>query len=265
MTNPVAVDYSMLDRPEVLQFIFHPRPGWGAADGRRQALTQLIPVDAAVSVGACFHMTRMDAPTILFFHGNGEIVADYDDLGPIYNAQGLNFIPVDYRGYGASSGHPTVSAMMSDCHVIFTFVKNWLSENGYTGPVLIMGRSLGSAPALELAASCPDEIDGLVIESGFAYAKPLLALLGIPVDRLGFDDATGFRQREKIRTVTRPTLIIHAEYDHIIPFSDGQALYEASGAEDKRLLKIPGANHNDIFARALTDYMAGIVALVRKL
>lgn len=265
MTNPVAVDYSMLDQPEVLPFIFHPRAEWGAADGRRPGLSQLIPIDADVSIGACFHMTRQAAPTLLFFHGNGEIVADYDDLGPMYNEQDLNFIPVDYRGYGASSGHPTVSAMMSDCYVIFTFVKRWLSGNGYTGPLVIMGRSLGSAPALELAAACSADINGLIIESGFAYVKPLLARLGVPVARMGFDDATGFHQIEKIRTVTHPTLIIHAEYDHIIPFSDGQALYDASGAEDKRLLKIPGANHNDIFARALSDYMAGIVQLVQKL
>ena len=47
------------------------------------------------------------APSILFFHGNGEIVADYDDLGPLYNRMGINFLAADYRGYGRSTGRPT--------------------------------------------------------------------------------------------------------------------------------------------------------------
>jgi len=42
-----------------------------------------------------------------------------------------------------------------------------------------MGRSLGSAPAIELAAAHADRVCGLIIESGFAFAGPLLRLLGI--------------------------------------------------------------------------------------
>ncbi|MCK7515883.1 MAG: lysophospholipase [Desulfobacterales bacterium] len=84
---------------------------------------------------------------ILFFHGNGEIVDDYDDLGPFYNRLGINFLAVDYRGYGNSTGKPTTSAMLADCHVIFKFVNDWLREKGYTGALIVMGRSLGSASA----------------------------------------------------------------------------------------------------------------------
>jgi len=59
-----------------------------------------------------------------------------------------------------------------------------------------------------------------------------------------------------------PTLVIHAEYDHIIPFSDGRALFDASASPDKFFLKIPGANHNNILARGLTDYLAALKRLV---
>jgi hypothetical protein len=203
-------------------------------------------------------------PNILFFHGNGEIVSDYDDLGPLYNQMGLNFMVVDYRGYGDSTGTPTVSAMMQDCHTIFRFAEKWLGENGFTGPLLVMGRSLGSASALELAAHYPGRISGLIIESGFAFAAPLLRLLGAPGEVAMQAESVGFRHTDIIRGFTGPTLIIHAEYDHIIPFSDGQALFDASGAEEKRLLKIPGANHNDIFARALTEYLTAVSEMAKK-
>ena len=261
-TDPA--DYSMLDRPEVLMYLFHPRPEWGADASSASATDISIPVENGVAIGARFHMARKESPNILFFHGNGEIVSDYDDLGPMYNRMDINFLAVDYRGYGRSTGNPTVSSMMGDCHIIFDFVSEWLEKNGYSGPLIIMGRSLGSASVLELAAAYPDRVAGLIVESGFAYAAPLLNLLGVDAAGIGFNEKEGFRNIDKIKVFTKPTLIIHAALDHIIPFSDGMALYAACGSEDKRLLEIPNANHNDIFARGLSDYLAAIKSLIEK-
>ena len=125
-----------------------------------------------------------------------------------------------------------------------------------------MGRSLGSASVLELAAAYRKAIDGLIIESGFAYAGPLLQLLGIDIAALGFKEEKGFGNIAKIKDFNKPTLIIHAEYDHIIPFSDGQALYQACPSDNRTFLKIPGANHNDIFMRGLPEYLAAVRKLV---
>jgi fermentation-respiration switch protein FrsA (DUF1100 family) len=272
MNDNTKIDYSVLDRPEVIMCLFHPRsepPGstfQAAAPENSMALPKdiLIPVKDDVAIGARFHMAEQSGASILFFHGNGEIVADYDELGPIYNQMGANFLAVDYRGYGRSTGRPTVTAMMRDCHVIFEFVQNWLRQNNYPGPVILMGRSLGSASVLELAAACGDSIDGLIVESGFAFAAPLLQLLGIDPEALGFKEEKGFRNIDKIRKFDKPTLIIHAEFDHIIPFSDGQALYNASPSPEKALLKIPGANHNDIFMRGLPEYLAAVKNIVER-
>lgn len=257
MADISKIDYWCLDGPEVSMALFHPRPARYISD---QDI--LIPAEEDVAIGARFYMTEKTAPNILFFHGNGEIVADYEDLGPMYNHHGINFLPVDYRGYGRSGGKPTVTAMMRDCHTIFDFVKKWLKDEGYAGSLTVMGRSLGSASAIELGSCYKDQIDSLIIESGFAYAAPLLELIGVSVHAIGFKEEEGFRNIDKIREVDKPTLIIHAEYDHIIPFSDGQALYEACSATDKTLLKILGANHNDILLRGLSEYMAAVRKLV---
>ncbi|NOQ95719.1 MAG: alpha/beta hydrolase, partial [Desulfobacterales bacterium] len=131
-------------------FLFHPRPEWGPPRSPSSSEDMLIPVEKDVGVGARFYLAGKDAPTILFFHGNGEIVADYDDIGPLYVRMGINFVPVDYLGYGRSSGTPTSTAMMRDAHVIFDSVHAWLKQKGHTGPFILMGRSLGSASVLEL-------------------------------------------------------------------------------------------------------------------
>ncbi|MBF0233008.1 MAG: alpha/beta hydrolase [Desulfamplus sp.] len=268
MSNTHSPDYTILDHPRVLVHLFHPRKDSFLGSHTNNHL--LIPVADGIDIGACVHMTEdINSPTILFFHGNGEIASDYDDLGDVYRNMGINFIVVDYRGYGNSSGNPTVFGMMHDCHVILDFVRQFLGEKGYIGSLTVMGRSLGSASALELASSAsstgssssstkPLLFDSLIIESGFAYASPLLEVLGISPASIGFREEQGFSHIEKIARWKSPTLIIHAEYDHIIPFTDGEALFNACGSEKKTLIKIPGANHNDIFMRGMKLYMDGI-------
>jgi hypothetical protein len=224
----------------------------------------MIPVEDQVSLGARFHLNDSHAPNILFFHGNGEIASDYDDLADLYARIGVNFLPVDYRGYGRSGGRPTVTAMMRDAHRVFDYLSRWLSDHRYTGPLIVMGRSLGSACALELAGQYPDAVEGLIVESGFARAVPLLRLLGVATEALGISEQEGFDNLVKIGRYRGPTLIIHAEFDHIIPFSDGQALYRASPSEAKEFLEIPGANHNDIFLHGMRPYLDAVRRLAER-
>ena len=148
MSSHSSGDYASLDRPEVLQFLFHPRKTVGPRESKTNVEEMLIPVDGDVMIGACVHMVRPAGPLILFFHGNGEVAADYDDIGPLFNRLGINFMVVDYR--------PTVSAMMADCHRILDFVLAWQKKKNLAGPLIVMGRSLGSASALELAATRSD-------------------------------------------------------------------------------------------------------------
>ena len=265
MKKIIETDYSGLDRPEILMNLFHPRPEEEQTGDGTGGEDILIPVEDNIVVGARAYLCAKNAPTILFFHGNGEIVSDYDELAPFYNRNGINFLPVDYRGYGRSTGQPTVTTMMRDCHRIFHFVKENHASNGYTGPLIIMGRSLGSASALELAFHHSDQMDGLIIESGFAFSGPLLSLLGVDLGVMGLDEKSGFDNVSRIKTFFKPTLVIHAEHDHIIPFSDGQTLFDACPAHVKTLLKIPGANHNDILARGFLEYMTAIRNLANQI
>jgi fermentation-respiration switch protein FrsA (DUF1100 family) len=258
-------DYSKFDRPEILMCLFHPRPEWQSPESDKGEDDLLIPVDRDVAVGARFHAAGESCPSILFFHGNGEIVSDYDDLGTLYTARDINFLPVDYRGYGRSTGKPTVSSMMKDCHTIFDYIRNWLQKRGFSGPLVVMGRSLGSASALEISRHYGDFIDALIVESGFAYVRPLFELLGIDMDALGIKEEKGFNNIDKISAFKKPTLIIHAEHDHIIALNEGKALFEACTSLNKRMLMIPGANHNDIFLVGIREYMDAVSSFMKGL
>jgi pimeloyl-ACP methyl ester carboxylesterase len=254
-----------LDGPEVSHYLFYPRTSWQNPVSQEGVRDVIIPVEPDVSIGARYHIVDKQGASILFFHGNGEIVEDYEDIASFYSRLNLNFLPVDYRGYGHSTGQPSVSAMLRDAHAVFTYTRKWLDLNGCSGPLIVMGRSLGSASALELAENYPDFIDGLIIESGFAHSQTILNLVGIDMKRTGISESEAFRHIEKICHFQKPTLIIHAEFDQILPFKDGEDLYEASGAVQKRLLKIPGADHNSIFMVGLSEYMKAIANFVEGL
>ncbi|MGD8343053.1 MAG: alpha/beta fold hydrolase [Desulfobacterales bacterium] len=265
MIDISQINYSLLDQPAISNVLFHPRPEFGQSESATDESHIMIPVEADIHIGARFHRIERSGVNVLFFHGNGEIVADYDDFGPIVNQLGLNFLAVDYRGYGRSTGRPTVTAMMRDCHTIFDFVSRWLADNEYGGPLALMGRSLGSASVLELASHYAPQIDGLIVESGFAHSAPLLQLLGIQTAEIGFEEAAGFLNADKIRHFHKPTLIIHAEHDHIIPHSEGVMLFETCPSADKTLITIANANHNDIFMRGLEDYLAALSKFAQRL
>ncbi len=259
--NITKKDYSAFDRPEILECVFHPRGDFSAQTSSATMEHFRFQVEDGVKIGGTLYHENKSAPILFFFHGNGEIVSDYEDLGPLFLNAGLNFFPVDYRGYGRSNGTPTVTAMMNDCHRLFQHARSWLAENGFTGPFIVMGRSLGSAPAIEIASTYQDDIDALIIESGFAYIMPLIRLLGIHETFPGVDENNGPKNFDKMRSIVIPTLIIHAEYDHIIPFSDGEVLYNNAGAASKQLVEIKGADHNNIFFHDFKKYMQGILAL----
>jgi pimeloyl-ACP methyl ester carboxylesterase len=258
-------NYAQFDHPSILSYLFYPRPEDGPSLRGENIIELSMPVERDIVIGGKVFIADRNAPSILFFHGNGEIVADYDDLGPLFAGLGINFLPVDYRGYGRSGGSPSVSSMMKDCHAIFDYCTQWLGTNGFLGTFIIMGRSLGSASALELASSYASRINALIIDSGFAFALPLLRLIGADPDLLGLREEDGFRNADKIRQYRGPTLIIHAEFDHIIPYSDGVTLFDASPAERKQMLTIPRANHNTIFMHGLNEYLNAVKDLAHAL
>ena len=231
-----------MDLNIINSFLFHPRESYGEMSKN----DMLIDVKDSVQVGARFHLISKSAPTMLFFHGNGEIAPEYDDIANVYNKKNINFIIADFRGYGFSTGTPNVENTQSDAHFVLDYVLKYLKEKYYSGSLILMGRSLGSVSVLELAKRYPQDFSGLIIEIGFADEEPLFTLIGTTPDSVGFKKEDGFLNREKIKKYTGPLLIIHAKQDHIIPFSQGKILHDTCPSKNKKFLPIPNANHNNI-------------------
>jgi len=254
----------LYDHPEILYRLFYPRRDVAGDSEKPKIMNLFVEVARGISIGCRFYPARSDGPNILYFHGNGETAPDYDYVAPVYTGRGLNLFVADYRGYGMSGGSPTCTAMIRDAHPVFQYLVKFLQDGSFTGDLFVMGRSLGSAPAIELAWKYQGEIKGLIVESGFASARNQLVRLGVERLFRDVENPIGFGNDLKIKEVKIPTLIIHGEWDEIIPATEGRALYELSGAGERFSLFIPQAGHNDIMMLGLHAYMEAVETFTRE-
>ena len=259
----VVSEVNILDRPEIVEVLFHPTKT-GRVPAPEGAVDIDVTVAEGVNLGCRLFTSSPAAPTLIFFHGNGETVPDYDDIGPFYVREGMNFLVTDYRGYGWSTGRPLTSTLLADSRAVFLQLKDWLAANGYTGPLFVMGRSLGSACAIEVAVEHSDDLTGLIIESGFAQTLPLGRTLGIDLERLGITEEMTFANASKIERFTKPTYILHGQRDQLIPLWQAETLAARSGAKNRELQVVPGADHNTLIAVAGRLYFQAIAGFVQK-
>lgn len=256
----------ILDSPMIVNNIFFPRPA-EAYYQTDKIQDGTIAVADSIVLGYRFYILHTTAPILLYFHGNGEIASDYDGLARYYQEAGVSLLVVDYRGYGWSTGKPLISTMLPDAQKAFDAVDTICRKAGVVPerPLFVKGRSLGSAPAIYLAHQNPTKVRGLIIESGFADAPSLFTRLGIPIpDSVKDDIHLPLYNARKMKNVTTPLLVIHGEEDTLIPMKHGKEIYENAASQEKKLLLIPRAGHNNLLYVGLRDYFGAIKALVER-
>jgi pimeloyl-ACP methyl ester carboxylesterase len=236
-TNP---DYSVLDRAGAASTAFYPR-GWlsppppGASD-------HALRVAPGVQLGARLYTSDPTLPTIVYFHGNGEVASDHDDVAPMYFRAGANLLVIEFRGYGSSNGTPTFANLISDAPQAARLAHELLDERRFSPRRFVMGRSMGAHSALEIAANEPDGFLGVILESGAGNLKRWVERL----DLAGEGSRLLAEHEAKIRSIRLPVLMIHGEVDELIPLDRARELYGMLDLTERELLVIPGAGHNDI-------------------
>ncbi|HWP96235.1 MAG TPA: alpha/beta fold hydrolase [Syntrophomonadaceae bacterium] len=253
-------DYSILDQPELCQYLFYPRRAFDLPPAG--AFDVLVPVDQGIVISCRFFQGGGDWPWIIYFHGNGEVASDYNDIAPFYLSCSINLVVADYRGYGASTGIPGFAHLIKDAHVLYQTLQDKIREiNPSLVPIYLMGRSLGSTSALELAAHYQDHIAGLIIESGFASVTRLIKHLNLPGYTMPMDDLED-ACLDMIGGITCPSLIIHGEYDNLVPQQEGELVYHTLSSREKKFIRVPGASHNDIMFVRPDLYFSALQAFV---
>jgi abhydrolase domain-containing protein 17 len=220
------------------RLIFQPQP---SSYRDTKDILKLTTADGT-KISALFLPNSRATYTILYSHGNAEDLGDIRPILTEIRAIGFAVFAYDYRGYGTSEGTPSEPASYQDIDAAYAYVTQKIG----TSPerVLLLGRSVGSGPSVDLATRKP--IGGLILESPFT--STFVVLTRIPL--FPFDK---FHNLGKIQQVRRPILIIHGTNDQVIPLSHGQALFRAAN-EPKQSFWVDGADHNDVMLVAGNQY-----------
>jgi fermentation-respiration switch protein FrsA (DUF1100 family) len=247
-----------------------PALAWFAQDGmiffpQPVVSTSHLPARAAPLEVAAADGTRLrgwiargsssPAPAVIYFGGNAEEVSW--TLADRRWPPEWTVVALNYRGYGTSEGKPGERALYADGLAIFDAVAAMDAVDRTR--IVVLGRSLGTAVAVRVAAQRPvaaavlvSPYDSLVAVGRHHYAWLPVSLLLRHRFEAGSD----------ARDCRMPLLAIVGEDDAIIPVERSRALYEA-WAGPKAWYAVPRGDHNALgadggFWDAIARFLGGV-------
>ncbi len=195
---------------------------------------------------------------LIYFHGNAGKLADRLDVVLGFVELGLTVLAVEYRGYGLSEGRPTEKGIYRDAQAAWDHVTGPLGFS--QDRVILFGKSLGGAPATELASRLKP--GGLLLQSTFTSVPDMAREVFPFIPR--FFVGTRMDNLSRMEKTGCPVLVIHSRADEIVPFWMGQKLYEAASGP-KRLLEIPRVGHNSTVFAPGTGYTEAVRSFVAEI
>jgi fermentation-respiration switch protein FrsA (DUF1100 family) len=189
---------------------------------------------------------------ILYCHGNGEDVSSVGEFGAELGERlQASVVVFDYRGYGQSQGRPNEAGCIADGDA----AQHWIADKTGTKPnnVVLMGRSLGSAVAVALAAQ--NGARALVLENAFP-TMPDVAAIHYPWLPVRWIMSNRYDNLNRIQKYSGPLLQSHGTKDELIPISFARRLYDAAPSQRKQWLEFVGLGHNSAMPRHYYDSLA---------
>jgi hypothetical protein len=192
---------------------------------------------------------------ILVCHGNAGNISHRLDTIRTFNELNLNVFIFDYRGYGRSSGEITEKGSYLDAEAAYNYLRTRWTKDKI--PIVIFGRSLGAAIAIDLATKV--NAHALICESGFTsiveIAQEIYRFLPVRwLCSLQYDSVS------KIAKISLPKLIIHSREDEIIPFHHAEKLYRIASSSKEFYALTGSHNHGFLlneeeYKRKIKDFL----------
>ena len=196
--------------------------------------------------------------TLLFFHGNAGNISHRLDSVAVFHQLGLNVLIADYRGYGQSTGRPSVAGTLLDADAAWEWLR--LYKGLTPDRLVIFGRSLGGGPASYLAARITPR--GLILESTFTCLHDVAKGM-FPEFLVSLLLRQDYDVRGRLSGLRLPLLVAHSPDDEVVPYALGRELYE-SYAGPKNFLLLRGS-HNTGYWTDRENYVRGLASFVESL
>ena len=177
--------------------------------------------------------------TLIVFNGNAGDRADRAELAAQLAARGVGVFLFDYRGYGGNPGLPSERGLARDARAALAYVGRRPDVDARR--LVFFGESLGAAVAVRLAIEFPPA--ALALRSPFAslasvgkHHYPFLPVRWLLRDR--------YPTIDRIGRIQSALLVVAGDLDQVVPLGESEAVFGAA-PYPKRLVVLPGADHND--------------------
>ncbi len=210
--------------------IYYPTPANASSVG------EAVPLAVSGAILRLWVVRRRGSSAAIYFGGNAESVAGRAEAFA-RAAPDRTWVFVNYRGYGGSTGKPSEQALVADALAVW----DWASAEH--SDIAVVGRSLGSGVAVQLAAARP--VSRLVLITPFDSLVSVGqdALPWLPVSWLARDR---YESVKYVPSVSCPTLALIAGDDEVIAPRHARQLVDAFRPGRVSAIEVPGAGHNDI-------------------
>lgn len=204
---------------------------------------------------------QIKVPTIIFFHGNaGNMGHRLQNCVGLFHSLQCNILLVEYRGYGLSEGTPTEEGLYTDAKTSldYLFTRNDINHS----EIIIFGRSLGGAVAIDLAArdSSRNRIWCVIVENTFT-SIPDMAKVIFGWRILNFLPSmcykNKFASKNKMKRIQCPILFISGLSDTLVPPRMMSELYTNCNSIGKQIIQFPNGTHNETWT--LQGYYQALV------
>lgn len=184
-------------------------------------------------------------PVVIFFHGNGDLLAWRVPSFRAIVADGTGLVALSFRGYGGSTGKPTEQGLLNDGAAAYDFAAARYSADH----LVPWGYSLGTGVAVAIATTRP--VGKLILEAPYTSTVDVAAaeFPWLPVNLLMRDR---FPSDRRIAALKAPLLVMHGERDAVIPIRFGRRLFGLA-PEPKRFVAFPLGTHVNLDTLGAVD------------
>lgn len=179
----------------------------------------------------------------VYCHGNTGNLTTFAHAMPRLLESGINILLFDYRGFGKSSGRPSLHGVIADAVAAARF-HDAIRPRGL--PSILYGYSIGGAIAAQALRHHP--FDGVILQSTFTSLPDITRAI-FPRLPLHLFAGRLFDTKAIVQALTVPLLVIHGADDEVCPPWMAKALVDACGSPEKRVHIVDGGLHKDLWER----------------
>jgi fermentation-respiration switch protein FrsA (DUF1100 family) len=184
-------------------------------------------------------------PTVLFLHSNaGNLSHRIPNIRDLVEICRFNVFILSYRGYGRSEGTPSEEGLKRDAAAALRYLATVDRPDVDPTKIIVLGRSLGGAVGIWLAANFPEWTKGLMVENAFTSVPDMVDVVLPALKYVKWLSRNTWNNVREIERVTVPIIFFSSARDELVPPAHMHALHNAARhAPLARFVSFPHALH----------------------